>query len=125
VAQTIPPPPTAFPPIEVGSDGRPTFSPVWLQWFINLAQVSQNSSQGPTNPVVIPTVGASPATIQNTSAYGWGVHITGGTGLTITQTRDGATFYPCNTTGFVTVLSSGDRLRVVYTAAPSFAMFPL
>lgn len=70
------------------------------------------------------TVGASPFTYQNTTAYPADVIVSGGTVTLSEFTRDNATFYDTGSYYGMFTLSPNDRLRVTYTAAPTMTFVP-
>ena len=119
----IPPPPTAFPVIEEGSDGKPTFSPVWLQWFLTIGQLVGGGSN---LPVQVITPGGSPYTLHNTASYHALVLVSGGAVSQTAMSRDNSTYYVTGsaTNAIAAYLSPGDYVQVTYSAAPAVVVFP-
>jgi hypothetical protein len=64
-------------------------------------------------------VGASPFTYQNTSNYDAKVIVQIGTVTSIEYTRDNVNFYNVGVVAGLFGLSPGDRLRIIYAAAPT------
>jgi hypothetical protein len=127
VANNFPPVPTAFPPIEEGSDGKPTFSPVWLQWFIAIGQLAQAGGQGDTNPVIQVAPTGSPFVYQNSTQFDEVVLLIGGTWTLLEISKDGSTYFNSSTSGqngLAAYLSSGEFIRLTYTVAPNIVLFP-
>lgn len=143
------PVPTYQSPVEVDpKTGKSQFSPTWLSWFLTLSQgglgstIQHNSTlglqggtsgqyyhltsaqlgainfRGLTSPTAI-TVGASPFTYQNVSAFDQSIIVIGGTVTAISFSRDNVTFYPLGVLVGMFYLSKGDYLRVQYTGVPN------
>ena len=81
------------------------------------AVISARSTVGP---------GASPWTYQNTAARPQLIIVTGGTVSAIAYSRDNITFDTVGTAiGGQFDVAPGDYLKITYTVAPTFAVYPI
>lgn len=63
--------------------------------------------------------GASPIVVQNTMSCDQLYFVSGGTGVTIEYSRDGATYFPTGVTAGQVTLFPGDFIRITYTTLPA------
>jgi hypothetical protein len=154
----ISPVPTYADPVEAKEDPRTgktksKFSPVWLQWFLQISEgalasvTSHNalsSLQGGTTneyyhlsssehtnvnirSTAAPsgvTLAGSPHTHQNTHTYDVDIIVQGGTPTLVEFSRDGATFYDVGLVAGMYRLSPSDRIRITYGVAPTVTEVP-
>lgn len=77
-----------------------------------------------TQPIISPTVGASPYTYQNTTGKQTIASITGGTVSAVQISRDNSTFYQtAAATNTFVVLAPLDYVNITYTVAPVISLF--
>jgi hypothetical protein len=87
---------------------------------IQIDTISNVKSQ----PLITPTVGASPYTYQNTTGIQSVVSITGGTVSQVAISRDNSTFYQtAGATNTHVVLGVNDYVKITYTVAPTLKVF--
>jgi hypothetical protein len=98
-------------------------SHLWRDWFVKLAKFVM-----PSRMDILPssiTVTASPFKYQNGNNYPTDIIIQGGTVSLIEISRDNASFFSLGTlTNGIVNLSSGDYIRVTYSAAPTMTQVP-
>lgn len=153
MADFQPPPTYAEVILTDPTTGKGSFNPIWLNWFITLAQSlsgggmdhenlsgllgggpndhyhltqAQNlaATGGPAVPVTTIVTPASGGVWQNTTGYNVLVVSAGGAGVNFDLSRDNVTFYPVGAVLLVPVVR-GDYLRVTYAAAPVLDYFAM
>lgn len=91
----------------------------WFVWFYN---VYLASTQGLSQPEESITVTASPVDYQ--AVIKGQVFISGGSGLTLSFSRDGTTYYNVGNQRVI-LMNTGDYIRLAYATIPTMVFMPM